>query len=111
MLQPCTWTYSCAYNPLGTLSGTRLCHHCAGKRGVFVGRDGQLSLEESWRLPSAEDVVQSAETGTEALSRAEEEQNLAEQPMDELEAMQARQSSLSDAQITLLGNSTTTTLS
>ncbi len=52
-------------------------------------RDGQLSLEESWRLPSPEDVVQSAETGTEALSRAEEEQNLAEQPMDELEAMQA----------------------
>ena len=53
-------------------------------------RDGQLSLEESWRLPSPEDVVQSAETGTEALSRAEEEQNLAEQPMDELEAMMVR---------------------
>jgi len=53
-------------------------------------RDGQLSLEESWRVPSPEDVVQSSETGTDALSRAEEEQNLAERPEDELEAMQAR---------------------
>ncbi len=53
-------------------------------------RDGQLSLEESWRVPSPEDVVQSSEIGTDALSRAEEEQNLAERPEDELEAMQAR---------------------
>ena len=41
-------------------------------------------------MPSPEDVVQSSETGTDALSRAEEEQNLAERPEDELEAMQAR---------------------
>ena len=53
-----------------------------------TGRDGQLSLAESRRLPSPEDVVQSAETGTDALSAAEEEQNLAERPEDELEAMQ-----------------------
>ncbi len=64
-------------------------------------RDGQLSLEESWRVPSPEDVVQSSETGTDALSRAEEEQNLAERPEDELEAMQARRS-MHDIPVSLL---------
>ena len=64
---------------------------CSSRDGVHAtGRDGQLSLAESRLMPSEEDVVQSAEIGTDALSRAEEEQNLAERPEDELEAMQVR---------------------